>query len=291
MNNTGKGICFALLSGLSIAVMGVFVKLTDGELSNFTLLFFRFLISLLILLPLVKRDKNFSFKIKFPVILSFRCLFGFIALACYFIAIQYIPLANAVLLENTFPVFVPIILFIATGMKTDRKVLGGILLSFIGIIIILNPGRNIFQSASFIGLIGGICAAVSFVCLRLMLAKDSSQFTNILLWFFFFCTVLSGILMLFNFSMPNLLQLLYLILIGIFGYFFQYLMTKALQHACVRIVSPMMYFSVLFAGFFDWTIWGITPHIYVLIGTAITILGAIYVILHRKTLNVNVSRE
>ncbi|HJO91807.1 MAG TPA: DMT family transporter [Victivallales bacterium] len=285
MNNTGKGVCFALLSGLSIAVMGVFVKLTDGQLSNFTLLFFRFLISLLILLPLVKKEANFSFKIKFPVILSVRCVFGFIALACYFIAIQYIPLANAVLLENTFPVFVPIILFIATGMKTDKKVLGGIFLSFIGIIIILNPGRNILQSASFIGLIGGICAAVSFVCLRLMLAKDSSQFSNILLWFFFFCTILSGILMIFDFSMPDLIQFLFLILIGVFGYFFQFLMTKALQYACVRIVSPMMYFSVLFAGCFDFVIWGITPHMYTLIGVVITVLGAIYVILHRKTLD------
>jgi len=66
-----KGIYFGILAAVSVAVMGVFVKLIETDQNNFTILFFRFIISLLIILPLILKDKNFSFKIKFPYSLSF----------------------------------------------------------------------------------------------------------------------------------------------------------------------------------------------------------------------------
>jgi len=116
------------------------------------------------------------------------------------------------------------------------------------------------------------------------LSKDRTQFNAVLVWYFFYCAILSGFFMIFDFTIPNMKEFFYLLLIGIFGYFFQYMMTKALQYAPVRLISPIMYFSVLFAGGFDWLIWGITPHTFTIIGAAMTILGAIYVILNRKTL-------
>ncbi|MCF7791529.1 MAG: DMT family transporter [Victivallales bacterium] len=281
MSDLSKGIISAILGSVSIAFMGVSVKLIGDNYSNFTLLFFRFFISLLILLPLILRDRNFSFKIKFPVLYFFRILFGFIAIACYFFAILKIPLTNAILLESTYPVFVPIVIFLITKEKTNLKVIAGIIISFIGITLIIQPDKNIVDIDSLIGLSAGICAAVSYVFLRLVLFNDKTQVNNILFYFFLFCTLVSAPIMLADWHTPDLTHLIILISVGLFGYGYQFFVTNALKLASVKIVSPLIYISVIIGGFADWLIWNDCLPMSMYFGSAITILGAVITILFR----------
>ena len=281
MTDLSKGIFSAIIASVSIALMGIFVKFTGTDFDNFTLLFFRFFISLIIILPIIYRDKNFSLKIRYPFLYLWRVVFGFLAIGCYFLAIQKISLVNAVLLESTYPVFVPIVIFLLTKEKTNIKVLLGIIISFLGIILILKPGKNIIDINSLIGLAAGICAAVSYVFLRLVLYKDKSLSNNILFYFFLFCSIVSFPIMLLKWHKPTLEQMLFLIGIGISGYGYQFFITKALKHASVKVISPLIYISVIIAGFSDWLFWDTTLSYITLSGAIITILGAIITILFR----------
>jgi drug/metabolite transporter (DMT)-like permease len=246
------------------------------------MLCFRFAISFLILLPFIHKDKNFSFKIKFPFLLGTRIAVGILTIACYFYAIQYIKLIDAILLQCTFPIFVPIVIFFITRQKTSRVVIAGILISFVGIILVLHPGNDIFQPHAFIGLLSGILAAISFVILRILLNKDSTQVTNILFYYFMAGSLVLLPYVIIYWKPMNTFQYSCLAGIGIFGYAYQYLQTKALQYVSVRIASPLTYISVLVGGYFDWLIWDTKISYTTVIGTIITIAGAIIVILNRK---------
>ena len=286
MSDTAKGICFAIIGAISIALMGVFVKFIGTSTNNLTILFFRFIISLVILLPIICRDKNFSFKIRFPLYLSLRLIFGITAIACYFYAIQHIKLVNAILLGSTYPIFVPIIIFILTRQKTNKKVVLGILVSFVGIILVLNPGRDIFQSTySLIGLTSGIFMAVAYVFLRAMLSRDRTQLLNLLFYFFLVGAIISLPYMIIHWQPLTTFQWTCLIGVGLFGYGYQFCQTKALQFASLRVISPLIYISVLVGGVFDWIIWDTTMSYLTLTGAIITITGAIIVILNRNRLN------
>jgi len=285
ITDTTKGIYLGIIAAVSIAIMGVFVKLIGTSQSNFTILFFRFIISLLILLPIMFKDKSFSFKIKFPYQLSVRMIFGFLAIALYFYAIQHIELVNAILLESSYPIFVPLVIYILTRNKTNKKVILGILISFIGIIIVLKPGSDIFQPVSVIALLAGVCASISYVFLKMMLFKDKTQMLNLLFYFFLFGSIVPIPFMIFDMKPIDTYQWFYLVGVGIFGYGYQYLMTKALQLASVRIISPLIYISVIAGGCFDWLIWSVTPSYFTLVGTIVTILGGVFVIINRNQVN------
>jgi drug/metabolite transporter (DMT)-like permease len=282
MSDTVKGIYFAVIGAFSIAAMGVFVKYIGTELSSITILFFRFAISLVILLPFIFRSKTFSFKIKFPYQLAVRVISGVMAMTLYFIAIQHINLVNAILLESAYPIFVPIIVFFLTGQKTNRKVMWGIVVSFVGIVIILQPGTDIFQPYSIVALLSGIFAGIAYVFLKMMLSKDKTQMLNLLFYFFLFGSLIPLPYVIIHWKPLSSFLLLCLFGIGLFGYGYQYFITKALQHASVRIVSPLVYVSVLSGGFLDWILWNTTPSYITLIGTVITIFGAVIVILNRN---------
>ena len=282
MSKTTRGIYFAIIASISVAVMGVFVKFIAADVNNLTIVYFRFAISLLILLPFLYHDKNFSFKIKFPVLLTARVLCGVLAITTYFFAIQHIELVNAILLQGSYPIFVPIVIFLLTGRKTNRKVLWGILISFIGIILVLHPGSDIFQPYSLVALISGICASISFVLLRIMLGKDKKQMKNLLFYFFLFGTLILLPYTIITWKPLTPVQWLCLLGIGIFGYGYQFFQTKALQIASVRIVSPLTYIAVIVGGYLDWLIWDIGISYITLIGITVTIAGAIIVIFNRS---------
>jgi len=286
MSDTVKGIYFAIIGAFSIAAMGVFVKYIGTDLSSITILFFRFAISLLILLPFIFRSKTFSFKIQFPYHLTLRILTGITAMLLYFIAIQHINLVNAILLESAYPIFVPIIIFFLTGQKTNKKVMWGIIISFIGIIIILHPGADIFQPYSLIALLSGICAGIAYVFLKIMLSKDKTQMLNLLFYFFLFGSLIPLPYVIINWKPLSQFHMICLLGVGVFGYGYQYFITKALQHASVRIVSPLVYVSVITGGYLDWLLWNNVPSYLTLIGTVITIFGAIVVILYRNQIDV-----
>jgi len=71
--------------------------------------------------------------------------------------------------------------------------------------------------------------------------------------------------MIFEMKLIDTYQWIFLIGVGIFGYGYQYFMTKALQLASVRIISPLIYISVIIGGCFGWLIWGVTPSYFTLV--------------------------
>ena len=131
-----KAIICMVLAYISIALMGVFVKYASDELPASEILFSRFLIGFVFLLPFMIRDGDFRVEMRQWPFLVIRNLAGIGSMLCTFYAIKYLPLSISILLLNTSALFVPVLLFILRT-RTPLKVIACSVLGFIGVAIIL----------------------------------------------------------------------------------------------------------------------------------------------------------
>ncbi|OGT40673.1 MAG: hypothetical protein A3E81_04120 [Gammaproteobacteria bacterium RIFCSPHIGHO2_12_FULL_36_30] len=257
--------------------MSVLVKKIGNDLPTSMLIFFRFSISLILLLPWVIKNPHFTFKIQQPAQYIIRILAALLGLFFVFYAIKFIPLVDALLLNNTSPLFVPLIAWLLVGAKTPAKALFGIALGFVGIAIILHPGLKIISFASLIALASGLLVALAIVQMRLI--SKTSQTIQMLFYYFLVSTIISGIVAALQWKSPIGYETWFLLLgIGIFGTLYQVVATMAYVTAPVRLISPLIFLTVIFGGLFDWLIWGSTPSLLTYIGTLLVIIGAIITI-------------
>ncbi|MDP1614969.1 MAG: EamA family transporter, partial [Methylococcales bacterium] len=77
---------------------------------------------------------------------------------------------------------------------------------------------------------------------------------------------------------PTSPQILLLLLVGLFGASYQLFITLALKYAIARIVSPIFFSSILYAGILEWLIWHKVPSAVEISGMVIVIVGAIFTI-------------
>lgn len=106
-----------------------------------------------------------------------------------------------------------------------------------------------------LGILYGVVSALSFALMSVFVKEIGQQLPTSMLIFF-------------------LKVWLMLICIGIFGRIYQVSATLSYVTAPVRLMSPLIFLTVVFGGFFDWLIWNNIPNTLTIIGASMTILGA-----------------
>ena len=176
---------YTVLATISFSIMSAFVKYASNSIPTSIIIFSRFFIGLVLLfvfVGLTRPKTKFTLKTQRPWLHLIRGLSGLGALSLLYFSIKHIPLVNAVLLLNTYPLFMPIVVWVVLGIKTPIRLVLFILVGFVGVIFVLKPGHDLFQWPSLLGLLSGICATVGIFSTRL-LSKTEKKLT-ILIYFF-----------------------------------------------------------------------------------------------------------
>ncbi len=263
--------------------MSVFIKLAYNFSNEPTITFFRFFSALAMLLPLYFISGKPSIKTKVPYLHLIRGTFGFFMFTLYTISLQYIPVENALALNSTYPLFIPLILFFVFKESISFKTVIGIIVGFIGVYMIINPSASDYMSwAAILALVSAICSAASNVTIR-TLRKTESSF-SIVFYFFLIATVVSFFYMLLMDTQINTKAIWLLLGIAATSLGSQQLLSYVLKYLHPNLVSSLMYSSIVFGFLFSWLFWGKTPTALEIVGTLVIISGAI--ILKSKTTSV-----
>jgi drug/metabolite transporter (DMT)-like permease len=276
LSNTTKGVLLGLLGAFFMAVLGIFVKLGGNRLPDSEMLFARFFISLLLVIPFLIKDKNFTWKVQRPGMLLLRCLSGYGSMVCLFYTMQHMPLSNSLLFLNTGPLFVPFFVWLLLKTKTDKKIWGCIFAGLVGVAIILNPAGHLPVIPGMVGVLNGLFAGFSFVVIRQLTLVNNPK--KILFYFFLFGTLVTLCSAPFTWKLPHGLEWLYLLLIGFFGLVFQYFLTHALAKISSRLMTPLLYSEVIFAGIFDWVFWNESLKAAFIVGAVIIVVAIIFLV-------------
>lgn len=275
----GKGYLYALIAAMSTALMATFVKLA-ANVSVPTLIFFRNVISLTLILPTVFQGRV-VLKTEKPKLHVFRALMGITGIYCYFYAVKHLELTEAIVLLNTVPLFIPIVARIWLKNPFTSYKIFAVLLGFLGVLAIIQPGYGIFRSgASLVGLLGGMITAVAFVSVKQLTKTEGT--TRILFYYFIYCIVLSFFPMTFS-SSPKLLWVdwMYIFFVGFFAVLYQVFMTKSYSCMAATKVGALLYLAVIFGALLDYLVWGHNLYLYEIVGGILIVLGGLLALLDR----------
>jgi drug/metabolite transporter (DMT)-like permease len=265
-------ILFAVIAALSFSTMSLFGKIIGDRASTDTVLFARFAISLIILIPWIIRRPHAALKVAHPKKLLWRSCFSLLSFACFFYSLRFISLTNAIVLNNTFPLFVPLAALVHSQAKTSRKVWLGIIVGFIGVLFVLQPDVHFFQPYSLIALASGIFGAVAIVMIR-HLTKTVSTL-QILFYYFVFNTAATAVVLPFQWQSFSSDILMLLLGVGLCGALYQLFSTLCFAKAPVRLISPILSIVIVAGGLFaDFLMWHEAPNFFGFIGISCIVLG------------------
>ena len=133
-NNTARGIAFLCLGVLVFSLQDAIIKQVSGAYPLTEVVFVRSLVGLPIFLVLVHREVGFRALFASQLgFLALRALILFVSYTAYYMAFPALPLADAVALYFTVPLFVTALAGPFLGERTHWRVWLAVLLGFAGV--------------------------------------------------------------------------------------------------------------------------------------------------------------
>lgn len=245
--NLGLGIAICLVAYLFFVTASSLVFRSSSAFPVIQIIFFQNAISLLCILPLFFVRRFPGLKTEHLGTHLIRDIVGVLSYYLFFVAIRFLNLVDATTLNYTAPFFVPLVWCLWMKEKVGRNVWWSIILGFIGIAIILNPSRQIFQAGFVFGLFAGITSAIALCAVRVLnLKREPTRRT--LFYYFLVGSTLSFPFALVYWVPPTFNDWINVIGIGVATACGQIFLTISYRYGTASYLSPLGYVSVLYAG-------------------------------------------
>ena len=270
------GFLYMFLSVCAFSIMDLVVKWSEGyPLSQ--VLFFRGFFGILFYIFIIppERRKNFYYTKRAGLHLI-RCIFGLIALLAIFEALRNLPLATVVSISFAAPIFTTILSIFFLGEKVGFYRWLAVIVGFIGIIVITEPGYSSLNIYYFYPII--FCLGLSYVAVTIRQLSRSEPVWLISLNFSIAITFASLVTFPFiEWIMPGLYDLLLLSSIGLFGGVANLWLSQSYKNSEISLVTPLKYLALVFAIIFGYLIWNEIPSFKTMIGASLVILSSIII--------------
>ena len=267
-----RGALFMLTSAALFAAMGAGVKLAARELPNAMVVFFRNAVGLAVLLPLLLRKGLQGLHTRDVPGHIVRGLSGLASMYCFFYAIAHLRLADAVLLNQSVPLFIPLVGSLWLGERFPARLWGVIGLGFAGLLLILKPGTGLFTPVSLVGVASAVLAAVAQVGIRRLTRTE--PVTRIVFYFGLIGSAVSAVPAALAWRDPSPALWGVLLTMGALATLGQLALTRAYGHAPAARVGPFIYVGPVFAGLLDWWIWKTLPDALFVAGAVMVVAAA-----------------
>ncbi len=270
-----------LLSTTAFAFMNALVKFLI-HFPTFELVFFRSL-GTLILTYFLMQSRGVSLRPNRPFLLLLRGFVGVTSMSLFFLGIHYIPIGSAVTVRYIAPLFGGVLAVIFLKEKIYPLQWVFYLFAFAGVVLI----KGFDTSISLFGVAIVVGAAFFSAIVYIIISKIGHQDHPLRVVFFFMgiATMVGGIGSTQNFLLPNTLDLTLLLLLGVFGFFGQYFMTKAFQQGEASKVAPFKYVEVIFTLSFGVYLFDEVYTFQSLLGIAMVISGLTASVLYKERKN------
>ena len=247
------GSALVAASGLMFALAGMGIKMAEESLTSFEVLFWRNVLSLALLAPWVLWHWPGSLRPAHRGLMAMRAVALVAALLCYYHAVSVLPLAEAVLLNFSSPIFVPVLGFLLFRFALDGRVLAAVLIGFAGVALILKPGTEFFQPAALIGAASGLLGGLSAVAIWKMPTEENA--IRIAVYFAALGILVTLAPVLMDPTLPPAEAWPGLVMLGVCSTAAHVLFAKGCLIAPTDRAGTFIYTSVLFAALFGWLFW------------------------------------
>jgi len=262
-----------LIAAFLFACMGVLVKLSADHFTTVELVFYRSLMGVAITWLFV-RHFRLTLRTNHWKTHCSRGLTGLGSLLMFFYCITELPLATAISLNYTWPLFMALFSTMILKEQLHWPMVVALAIGFVGVIFLLRPTlHDDHWMAALLGLASGFFAAIAYMNVKQLGNLGESEW-RVVFYFTIISTLITGTWLLLTTFSPVTQQNIHLLIgIGITATLAQLAMTRAYRTGTTLVVTSLGYSTVLFAGIWGILIWNeILPPV-AWLGMALIIAG------------------
>ena len=294
-NRATFGIICLCLGILVFSVQDAIVKAVSNGYPLTEVVSIRCIVSAPILLALVHFEsglKSLGQRQEFGALMG-RSFLMLIAYTTYYMAFPALPLADAVALYFTVPLFAMALAVPILGETIGWRRITAVLIGFAGVVVMLRPGAGLFEPAALLSLF----SAFTYALAMLMARKIGGGKAASVMAFYQNAIYLAGALAIAGFCKatgiheaahksldflirpwvwPDLKDLLLIASCGVIAAIGMTLLTQAYRIAKASVVTSFEYTGMLWAPLWGFAFFGEIPHVTTLAGAARIIAAGLF---------------
>ena len=265
-----KGIGLMLLGMSTVPFLDVFAKLLSEDYSVMQVTWTRFFFHACWLIPIILLQKVKWKRVPESIGLQFmRGLMLTLATLFFFAAIKSNPIPNALTLLFISPLVVAVLSPAMLGERFDLFIGVGVVVGFIGVIVVLQPTGEDFKPSLLLAVVAGVCYALYIIFTKKLSFKAPPVLT-------LFYSAAVGILImmplaLFSWTVPDMKGVLLGAAMGFFAAASHFMIIKAFE------LSPFNYFEIVGAITLSYIVFGYIPNLQAIIGLFVIIGSGLFV--------------
>jgi drug/metabolite transporter (DMT)-like permease len=272
----------------SVAVFSVINAVVKWEAARYPLnevVFFRCLFSLLPCLALLAATGGFG-RLRTQRLKEHigRGAMQFISMMSIFAAFGLMPLADAVSISFSSPLFLTLLSIPLLGERVGRHRWAAVLVGFLGVLVMIRAGGGfgggVASTGALLALLSALIGASVTIAVRRMTLTEASA--TLVTYQALVTTVLSAALLPFAWTTPAWQDVLAMAAIGLCSAVGQFWWTQAFRFAPAAVAAPFSYLAMIWALLLGYFVWGDVPTPLLLTGAMVVAASGLY-ILYRET--------
>ena len=267
-----RGAVWMLLAAATFSAMNALIKHLGSDFPAIELVFFRSFFGLLVLVPLILRGGRDVLKVERPEMHLFRVALGLGAMALSFEALTALPLAGAISLFFTKPLFIIVLaaLFLGERVRWQRSI--ATVTGFAGVLVMMRPWQGTVDAAMLIAVASALLMASVMVVIKTMTASERPL--TMVIYFSAGCALGTLPASLLVWRWPDGSQLGLMAVTGLLGSVAQYFVVRAYQAGEATAITPVDYIQLIFAGAIGYWLFDELPDRWMLCGALIVVASS-----------------
>lgn len=272
------GILFMMLAASLFPVMNGLVKLLSDAYSSEQIIWAR-TASHLVFVLLLFGPRHGGWRLlrtARPRHQIARSLVLLASTTCFFTGVKFLPLADAVAVSFASPFIVALLAVPFLGETLSLVRLAAVAVGFLGVLVVIRPGSEVFQWASLLMVASACCYATYQILTRHVASHDRPE-TSVVYSALVGALVMSAVVPFFWTTPQAFGDILLLASLGVLGGTGHYCVARALAYATASVVSPFHYWQIVGAVTLGYLMFGDLPDAYTWLGAALIIGSGLFI--------------
>lgn len=216
---------------------------------------------------------------------AMRMGIGVVAMLLNFLMVRVLPLAEATAIGFSVPIFATMMAALLLGEPTGRWRWGAVLVGFLGVLVIIQPGSG--HISTYGGLVA-LGAVISTACATIAIRHlgTTEPVATTVFWFGATSLIPLGLAMPFVAHGHDSQTVAAIAALSLAGGIAQLALTGALRLAPVALVMPMDYSALLWAGLLGLLLFGQAPSHWTWLGAPIVIVAGLVILWREQHLRI-----
>jgi drug/metabolite transporter (DMT)-like permease len=270
-----KAIILNISSIVLFSIMVIFIRKASESLHILEVVFFRNLLALIVMLPIIKSIGLAAIKMNNTRLFFMRGFVGAIGMIAGFTCLTLIPLAQATAISFSQPLFITIGATIFLGEIIKARRIAAIIVGIIGMLIIVQPGFNSLSLGIILAIISALALSVNALIVKKLTLTDTPH--AIIIWMVVMLIPITLIPAIPVWEWPSLEAWLYLWGIAILGTLAHFSWTKSYAMADITSLEPIGFIKLPIMALLGWMIFSEIPGTWTWVGGLIIFMSTIYI--------------